>query len=171
VLALAGCGRVEEKAPEIRAAAPAEAAERPVLAESANQAVSLGVQVLDARRIAPDTVRLELALLNRLPETAGEAEQGAVKAALAAFEGLSIVSQDGHRRVFPLRDTAGRLVWSGVEAPPPGQRRQFWVCFPAPPGEHPRVALALPGWPSMTAVEITEAAPGVRVPASASRLP
>jgi hypothetical protein len=46
------------------------------------------------------------------------------------------------------------MVWSGVEAPPPGQRRQFWVCFPAPPGGHPRVALTLPGWTPMKAVDV-----------------
>jgi hypothetical protein len=152
-----GCARSEEKAPEIHAAAPVEAAERPVLAESANQAASLGVQVLDARRIAPDTVRLDLALVNRLPVTAGVPEADGLHTAMSALEGMSLVSHEGHRRVFPLRDTAGRMVWSGVEAPPPGERRQLWVCFPAPAGERPRVALVLPGWPAMKAVEVRQA--------------
>ena len=150
-----GCNRQQEKAPEIHAAAPAAASERPVLAESANQAVQAGVQVLDAQRIAPDTVRLELAVINRAA-VAGGHDAAPLQAALSAFEGMSLVSHDGERRVFPLRDTAGRLVWSGVEPPPPGERRQFWVCFPAPPGERPLVTLTLPGWPAMKAVPVRQ---------------
>jgi hypothetical protein len=164
-LIAAGCGR-SEKTPQIQAAAPAQAAERPVLAESANQAALLGVQVLDVQRIAPDTLRLDLAIVNRQPATSGEAEARAVQAAMAGLDGLSLVSHDGHRRVFPLRDTAGRMVWSGVEAPPPGQRRQFWVSFPAPPGEQPRVTLTVPGWPAMRPVEVRQG----RLPASGPRL-
>jgi hypothetical protein len=166
-LLAAGCGQSEEKTPQIQAAAPAQAAERPVLAESANQAALLGVQVLDVQRIAPDTVRLDLAVVNRQPAASGEAEARAVQAAVASLDGLSLVSHDGHRRVFPLRDTAGRMVWSGVETPPPGQRRQFWVCFPAPPGDQPRVTLAVPGWPAMAGVEVRQGRP----PAPGSRLP
>jgi hypothetical protein len=165
-LLAAGCGRSEEKIPQIQAAAPAQAAERPVLAESANQAALLGVQVLDVQRIAPDALRLDLAVVNRQPATSGETEAHAVQAAMASLEGLSLVSHDGHRRIFPLRDTAGRMVWSGVEAPPPGQRRQFWVSFPAPPGEQPRVTLTVPGWPAMQPVEVRQS----RLPASGPRL-
>ena len=50
--ASAGCQRPAERTPEIHATTPAAASERPVLAESANQAAQAGVQVLDARRVA-----------------------------------------------------------------------------------------------------------------------
>ena len=57
--------------------------------------------------------------------------------ALAALGGLSLMAADGERRVFPLHDAAGKMAWSGLEPPPPGQRRSFWVLFPEPEASEP----------------------------------
>jgi hypothetical protein len=155
MLAAMGCARTEDKAaPEIHAA------ERPVLAQAANQAGWLGVQVLDARRVGADTLRIDLAVENRAAAAGGPAQPTAeVQRAMATLADVSLLSADGRRRVFPLRDGAGQVVWSRPDAPAPGQRRQLWVLFPAPaataPGEKPRITLVVPGMPPMRGIPVS----------------
>jgi hypothetical protein len=139
------CARAEPDAPQIEAAPPAEAAERKPLAEVTNQAPAIGVQVLEVKRVTADTVRVDLAVTNRTAATAQPPDQLAVEQALAAFAGLSLVSRDGRRRFFPLHDMAGKMSWSGLEAPGPGQKRPFWAVFPVPESEPPFVTIVLPG--------------------------
>jgi len=150
------CARQEpvvHRGPE--ATARAEAAERTVLAEAVSQRVPLRVQILDARHVAPDTVRLEMALSNRASVDGPAPDPAALRDAIDAMRGISLVDADGHRRMFPLRDLAGQMVWSGLETPGPGQRQAFWVAFPAPPGEKPRVTVVLPGLPPMRGVPVS----------------
>jgi hypothetical protein len=146
MLAAIGCARTEETA-------------RPVLAQAANQAGWLGVQVLDARRVGPDTLRLDLSVEHRAAAGGPERPTAEVQRAMATLADLSLLSADGRRRVFPLRDVAGQVVWSHPEAPAPGQRRQLWVLFPAPaaaaPGEKPRITLVVPGLPPMRGIPVS----------------
>jgi hypothetical protein len=131
--------------PQVEAQASAEAAGRSVLAEATNRTPPVGVQVVDARRVAVDTLRLEIVVSNLAAVAAPPSDLLAVQSAVAALAGLSIVTADGRRRFFPLHDSAGRMAWSGLEPPAPGQRRSFWVLFPVPEGGTPVVTLALPG--------------------------
>jgi hypothetical protein len=128
----------------------------------------LRVQVLDARRVAAATLRLEMAVLNQAIVPVQPVELEVVRGTLAAFSGVSLVSADGRRRVFPLHDSAGKIAWSGVEVPAPGQRRSFWVLFPAPVPDSDRVTLVLPGLPPITGIPVSAQAAGSEPRASDS---
>jgi hypothetical protein len=106
------------------------------------------------RRVASDSLRVELAIVNRLSAAAGPSELAAAREAIDGVAGMSLLSADGRRRVFALHDPSGRMSWSGLEPPAPGQRRQLWVLFPAfsngaAAGKPPRVTLVVPGWPAL----------------------
>jgi hypothetical protein len=156
MLAVAACTREEMPARRGPAAnARAEAAERPVLASVTNESSSLRVQVVDVARVGQDSMRVELAVMNLVPAGTAGSEVEAVRESVAALAGLSVVTADGRRRVFPLRDQAGAVVWSGLEAPGPGEQRRFWVHFPVPTGRNPMVTVVVPGLPPMKDVPVS----------------
>jgi hypothetical protein len=115
-------------------------------AEATCTTAPLGVRVVGIRRDTADSVRVELTLANLAP--AGEWRPGSpaaasVQAAVKALEGLSLLSADGRRRMFPLRGGTGERVGPAVAAPVPGKPETFWTAFPAADGP---VSLLLPGF-------------------------
>ena len=116
------------------------------VAEATCTTAPLGVRVVAIRRDTADSVRVELTLANLAP--AGEWRPGSpaaasVQAAVKALEGLSLLSADGRRRMFPLRGGTGERVGPAVAAPVPGKPETFWTAFPAADGP---VSLLLPGF-------------------------
>jgi hypothetical protein len=149
-IALVGCGRTSEPAAPAAKAAPVEAPKAPapkVLVEATNQAAALTVQVLDAQRVTADTVRIEIALINtsRAPEPLDvvAALTGSPSASFTP-EDLCLLTPDGRRRFFVLRDAADKPLSGGSFEPlQPGERRNVWAVFPSPGTETAKVSLVL----------------------------
>jgi hypothetical protein len=146
-----GCSRSSEPAATAGKAAPAAAAQKAptpkVLVEAKNDAAALTVQVLDAQRVTADTLRIEIALVN----TSSAPEPLDVVAALtgspaASFtpEDLCLLTPDGSRRLFVLRDAADKpLSGGGFEPLQPGERRNVWAVFPSPGANTAKVSLVM----------------------------
>lgn len=148
LLASTACGRAPEPdAPAAKAAEAPKAAAPKVLVEATNQAAALTVQVLDAQRVTADTVRIEIALVNtsRAPEPLDvvAALTGSPSASFTP-EDLCLLSPDGSRRFFVLRDAADKpLSGGGFEPLQPGERRNIWAVFPSPGAQIAKVNLVL----------------------------
>jgi hypothetical protein len=144
------CGRASEPAAPAAKAAPAQAVRAPapkVLVEATNQAAALTVQVLDAQRVTADTLRIEIALINtsRAPEPL-DVVAALTGSSSASFtpEDLCLLTSDGSRRFFVLRDAADKpLSGGGFEPLQPGERRNVWAVFPSPGAETAKVSLVL----------------------------
>ena len=174
------CGRAPEPAAPAAKAAPADpkAPTPKVLVEATNQAAALTVQVLDAQRVTADTVRIEIALINtsRAPEPL-DVVAALTGSSSASFtpEDLCLLTPDGSRRLFVLRDAADKpLSGGGFEPLQPGERRNVWAVFPSPGAETAKVSLVLasmvlPDVPIAPAAE--EAANPGAAPASAAPAP
>jgi hypothetical protein len=147
-IALMACGRASEPAAQpAKAAAPAKAPAPKVLVEATNQAAALTVQVLDAQRVTADTLRIEIALVNtsRAPEPL-DVVAALTGSPAASFtpEDLCLLTPDGRRRLFVLRDAADKpLSGGGFEPLQPGERRNVWAVFPSPGAETTKVSLLL----------------------------
>jgi hypothetical protein len=153
--AAAGCGAGEAPRQVGPESGRAEAAVPRVLAEAVATSAPLRVQVVGARRLSADSLRLDLVLAR--PAAAGvqdEAAQAAVEGAVAALADASLVSAGGHRRVFSLRDATGRPVGGPLEAPEPGGRRTTWLVFTGHPGDSGPVTLVLPGFPPLAVIPV-----------------
>lgn len=150
LVANVACGRSPEPAAPPAKAAPVEAPKAPapkVLVEATNQAAALTVQVLDAQRVTADTVRIEIALVNtsRAPEPL-DVVAALTGSSSASFtpEDLCLLTPDGRRRFFVLRDAADKpLSGGGFEPLQPGERRNVWAVFPSPGAETAKVSLVL----------------------------
>jgi hypothetical protein len=149
-IALTACGRASEPAAPAGKAAPAEAPKAPapkVLVEATNQAAALTVQVLDAQRVTADTLRIEIALINtsRAPEPL-DVVAALTGSSSASFtpEDLCLLTPDGSRRFFVLRDASDKpLSGGGFEPLQPGERRTVWAVFPSPGAQAAKVSLVL----------------------------
>jgi hypothetical protein len=148
-LTLVACGRAPETAAPAAKAAPAKQAPvaPKVLVEATNQAAALTVQVLDAQRVTADTLRIEIALINtsRAPEPLDvvAALTGSPSASFTP-EDLCLLTSDGSRRLFVLRDEADKpLSGGGFEPLQPGERRNIWAVFPSPGANTAKVSLVL----------------------------
>jgi hypothetical protein len=149
-IALMACGRTSEPAATAGKAAPAEAPKAPapkVLVEATNQAAALTVQVLDAQRVTADTLRIEIALINtsRAPEPL-DVVAALTGSSSASFtpEDLCLLTPDGSRRFFVLRDASDKpLSGGGFEPLQPGERRNVWAVFPSPGAQTAKVSLVL----------------------------
>jgi hypothetical protein len=133
----------------------AEAAAPRVLAEATANSAPLRVQVVAVRPLSPDSLRLDLVLTR--PAGGGvqdQAVQAAVESAVTALADASLVSADGHRRVFSLRDATGRPVGSPLEVPPPGGRRTTWMVFTGHPGDAGPLTLVIPGFPPLRSIPV-----------------
>lgn len=110
-----------------------------VIAEAESKDPPVTVQVMAARRVTPDTLRVELTFISRAsaPEPID----------LAAGKGLSVedlclLTADGSRRLFALRDAEDKPVGEGSFDPlKPDERRAIWALFPAPPPSDSHVTL------------------------------
>jgi hypothetical protein len=151
VVGCAACGRASEPAAPAGKAASAEAPKKAptpkVLVEATNQAAALTVQVLDAQRVTADTVRIEIALINtsRAPEPL-DVVAALTGSSSASFtpEDLCLLTPDGSRRLFVLRDAADKpLSGGGFEPLQPGERRNVWAVFPSPGAQTSKVSLLL----------------------------
>jgi hypothetical protein len=158
LLSLIGAGayfRSQEMARQAASAAEADAAMAAarkamtpaapvVLVEVANSNPPVTVQVLAARRVAPDTLRVELTLISR---------SSAPEALNLSAADLCLLTADGSRRLFALRDAEDKPVGGGDFAPlGPNEHRAIWALFPAPPVADTTVtlivgALTLPNVP------------------------
>jgi hypothetical protein len=188
LLALIGAGayfRSQEMARQAASAAEADAATAAVqkavtpaapvvLVEAANENPAVTVQVLAARRVTPDTLRVELTLISRsaAPEAldlsalagapgvassaasaAASSSGGVVPAKGLGIADLCLLTADGSRRLFALRDAEDKPVGGGDFAPlGPNEHRAIWALFPAPPVADTTVtllvgALTLPNVP------------------------
>lgn len=134
-------------------AAAGAAGARKVLAEVVNQAAGLTVQVVEAQRVTPDTVRVEIALINTSnapePVDVARALTGRQAATFTAAD-LCLLTADGSRRLFVLRDAGNApMTGGGFEPLRPGERRAVWAMFPSPGAASdpapPRVNVVLGG--------------------------
>jgi hypothetical protein len=134
-------------------------APKAVLAEVVSQAAPLTVQVVAAQRVTADTVRVEIALINtsRGPEPLDvvRALTGRQAAALTPAD-LCLLTADGGRRLFVLRDAANApLTGGGFEPLQPGERRVVWAMFPSPgPASTAPASAAVPAAAEMPRVNV-----------------
>ena len=175
LVVLAACGGPADAVPAVPASAQAAPAPPPPptssgapaaprspsgsVTEATCTTAPLGVRVVAVRRESADSIRVELALANLVPADAwrpGSPAAVSVKAATEALEGLSVLSADGRRRMFPLRGSGGQRVGSAVTAPVPGRPETFWALFPAVEGP---LSLLLPGFAPLTGLAVA-AIPG-----------
>ncbi len=110
----------------------------PILAEAKSPDAPVIVQVVDARRVTADTVRIRLAFISKAAES---------DTAVPVFgEGTNpadfcLLTADGSRRLFLLRDAQNKPVLDGNLNPlRPGGRRVLDAMFPAPPAQSPQSA-------------------------------
>jgi hypothetical protein len=169
---LAGCGRTADAVPasagsRATATAPTgpSAPAAPVSATGPAAAAvcpsaPFATRVAAVRRESADSIRVELAISNGAPTAGGpqpaaaegqpDALAGPQRGAAAdsgqavaqAFDGVSVLSTDGRRRMFPLRDTEGEPVGPPITVPAPGRTETFWRLFPAAEGQ---VDVLVPG--------------------------
>jgi hypothetical protein len=98
------------------------------------------VQVVDARRVTADTVRIRLAFISKAPEP----QQVPLFAEGTNPADFCLLTEDGARRLFLLRDAQNQPVLDGNLHPlRPGERRILDAMFPAPPAHSGRVTLRL----------------------------
>ena len=111
---------------------PAGPAAPAVLAEATNPDAPVVVQVLDVRRASADTVYVAFAATNT---SRGESLEGVRPLGDAKPADFCLITADGVRRLFLLRDPQDRPVLEGDPEQPlkPGERRLFQAQFPAPP--------------------------------------
>ncbi len=169
LVVLAGCSRPADAVPAAPASGPAPAtapaaagagapasppgASRPVT-EATCATAPLGVRVVAVRHESADSIRVELALANLAPADAwrpGSPAAASVQAAVEALEGLSLLSADGRRRMFPLHGGTGQRVGPAVPSPAPGNPATFWAVFPAADGP---VSLLLPGFAPLSGLAV-----------------
>jgi hypothetical protein len=166
LVVLAACGRPAADAPAApapdpprstssppAAPAPAQGAPRSVT-EGTSATAPLGVRVDAIRRESTDSVRVELTLANLAPAAEwrpGSPAAASIQAAVEALEGLSLLSADGRRRMFPLHGGTGQRVGPAVPAPAPGKPERFWALFPAADGP---VSLLLPGFAPLSGLAV-----------------
>src|SRR5262245_2792553 len=153
-----GCDRAETAPAAARAAAPPVSGAPAPAGEVSCETAPLRLRVVGVRQETPDSIRVELALTNAAsPEGWKPASPVAasVEAAVEAVEGLSVLTAEGRRRVFPLRAEAGPRVGPRAEAPPPGETRRFWALFPVRQGP---IGLLIPGFPPFSGLAVTPAA-------------
>jgi hypothetical protein len=97
------------------------------------------IQVLDVKHATADTLRVTLAFTSKVaaPEPSQHPEPGTrpLFPADADPGDFCLVTADGARRVFLLRDAQNQPVIDGSLQPlRPGERRVLQAMFPAPPG-------------------------------------
>ena len=120
---LTACDRAETAPAAAGAAPPATGAPAPA-GEVVCATAPLRLRVVGVRQETPDSIRVELALTNAASRegwTPTSPVAVSVEAAVEALEGLSVMTTEGRRRVFPLRAEAGPRVGPRAELPPPGQ--------------------------------------------------
>lgn len=151
LMAGVACGRASEPAaPAAKATPVTQAPVAPkVLVEVTNQAAALTVQVLDAQRVTADTLRIEIALINtsRAPEPLDvvAALTGSPSASFTP-EDLCLLTPDGSRRLFVLRDEANApRAGGGFEPLRAGERRLVWALFPSPAPDASTVSVQVAG--------------------------
>lgn len=154
---LTACDRAETAPAAARPASPASGARAPA-GEVVCATAPLRLRVVGVSQETPDSIRVELALTNaasREEWTPGSPAAASVEAAVEALEGLSVLTAEGRRRVFPLRAEAGPRVGPRAEVPPPGETRRFWALFPVRQGP---IGLLVPGFPAISGLAVTPAA-------------
>jgi hypothetical protein len=122
--------------------------------EARSATAALGVRVVAIRRESADSVRVELSLVNLADAATWTPESpaaAAVRAAVEALDGASLLSADGRRRVFALRGSTGERVGSPLVVPAPGRSEPLWTLFPASEGA---VAVLLPGFEPFPALAV-----------------
>ena len=132
---------------EAKGAIPAPLA---VLAEARDPDAPVVIQVLDARKVTADTVRIRLAFVSKAPVPSSEPDGQAQAQTVPLFAAgtnpgdFCLVTADGNRRLFLLRDAQNNPVLDGSLQPlRPGERRVLDAMFPSPPGQSDRVVLHL----------------------------
>src|SRR5262249_59994797 len=111
------------------------------------------VQVLQARRVTADTVRISVAFVSKATPPSPSAALFPDGTDPADF---CLTTADGSRRLFLLRDARNQPVLEGSLSPlAPGERRGGRFPFPGPPARAGRVpgrlrALTLPPTPPPT---------------------
>jgi hypothetical protein len=118
-----------------------------VLAEARDPDAPVVIQVLDARKVTADTVRIRLAFVSKAPAPEPDSQPPQAVPLFAAGTNpadFCLVTADGNRRQFLLRDAQNNPVLDGSLQPlRPGERRVLDAMFPSPPGQSDRVALHL----------------------------
>jgi hypothetical protein len=134
-------GSAAEGGVETNGAVPAPLA---VLAEARDPDAPVVVQVLDARRATADTVRIRLAFISKVveppPASQSRPDAQAQTQTVPLFRAgtnpadFCLLTADGNRRLFLLRDAQNNPVLDGSLQPlRPGERRVLDAMFPAPP--------------------------------------
>jgi hypothetical protein len=134
-------GQASPSDPVVVAVAPT------VLAEASDEASALKVQILDAERVTADTLRIDIALVNTSkaeePLDVARVLSGGRSGSFTAAD-LCLLTPDGSRRLFVLRDPADKPLTSGSFEPlKPGERRLVSAVFPSPGPATSRVTLVL----------------------------
>ncbi|MFN8062246.1 MAG: hypothetical protein U0Q12_24050 [Vicinamibacterales bacterium] len=161
----AACGGVPvgQEPPAASASAPAtgqeleaprpssdQAPAAPPLAQSKDPASGLLVQVVDVRRLSPNTVEVTLALSNPEGPSAKplsiEAVLAADAAAPAGIEGIYLSDPPGRRKYFVLRNAENEAQCTcGGGTLGVGERRVVWLRFGAIPADLDGLVVHVPG--------------------------
>jgi hypothetical protein len=153
---IAACARQgEPSASGVPAAPPQPAA----LAEAAAEIPHLTVRVLEVKRTGPDVITVALQLVN----TGGPGEAVTLGSAFAAdprdagsLADAFLWDEAGQRKYYLMRDDAGRPR-SSVDTADlvPGEPREVWASFPAPPAGVSRLTICLPHVRPMRGVPVS----------------
>jgi hypothetical protein len=137
----------------------AEAERDPPIARSETDWPHLTVEVLEARRASRGTLELRLAFVN----TSANGEEVPFGHHFASEPGdentiadVFLVDPLAQRKYFVLRDPDDRAQCSsGLDNLRPGERRELWALFPAPPPEVDSIVIHIPHVPPVGRVPIS----------------
>ena len=148
---LLGC-RAPGPAPTLEHDGEAQAAVPAALGEVRSASVPLRVRVLEARKVSAGAIQVALEIAHTDPSTVPPAS---VEAAAQALAGLSVVTADRRRRLFPLQALgAGEGGWAPA-VPPPGGTTTFRVLFASDPQSTGPLTLLLPGFPPVPGIPVS----------------
>lgn len=174
LILISGCTRAESTAapasttPESSAPAdaPPAAASAPApapgggspLAVAEGETAGVRAEVTELRRSSGGTVNLKFTLVNDSTEQVGfgyafvEKDKG-----YGDIGGVHLIDQTAKKKYFVARDSEGNCVCSRDQKDlPPGQKRNLWAKFPAPPPGVKTISIVIPRFSPLDDVPVSE---------------
>jgi hypothetical protein len=146
----AACG-APAPGPTLENVGRAEAAVSAALGEARSATLPLRVRVLGARQVASSTLQVDLEIV-RGAEGEPPADPQALATAVTALTGMSVLTGDGRRRLFPLQGERPALP---PTLPAPGASQRFRLHFASDTPLEGPVTVLLPGMAPIAGVPVS----------------
>lgn len=148
------------------AAPPAAAASTAPPAGSAGSAIAVAegeqsgvrAEVTELRRSSGGTVNLKFTLINDSSESVGFGYDFVEKnKGYGDIGGVHLIDQNAKKKYFVARDSEGNCVCSREQKDlPPGEKRNLWAKFPAPPPDVKTISIVIPRFSPLDDVPVSD---------------